>query len=172
MPRRDPHGTGKLNADKNKSSTGSRLPLRLESKGVSMFLIKTLHTTFLFAISLVTTAFPAATQDSRRVIEVVADKDNTFKVAGESKPIITVKPGERITVRITAHFGGEQARDGSVHSFVVKKLRDQGWDIRLKEGTQEYSLVAPQQAGEYLVECTVKCGRGHDDMHMKLIVKN
>ncbi len=110
--------------------------------------------------------------DNPRVIEVIADKDNTFKVPGEKKAIMTVKPGERLILRITSHFGGEQSRDGSVHSFVVKKLREQGWDIRLKEGTQEYPLVAPQETGEYLVECTVKCGRGHDDMNMKLIVKN
>ena len=107
-----------------------------------------------------------------RVIEVIADKDNTFKVPGEKKARITVKPGEKLILRITSHFGGEQSRDGSVHSFVVKKLREQGWDIRLKEGVQEYPLVAPQETGEYLVECTVKCGRGHDDMNMKLIVKN
>jgi len=107
-----------------------------------------------------------------RLIEVVADRDNTFKVVGQNKAVIALKPGEKIVLRITSHFGGEQARDGSVHSFVVKKLREQGWDIRLKEGTQEYSLVAPQQAGEYLVECTVKCGRGHDDMNMKLVVKD
>jgi heme/copper-type cytochrome/quinol oxidase subunit 2 len=109
---------------------------------------------------------------SPRVIEVIADKDNTFKVPGEKKAIMTVKPGEELILRITSHFGGEQSRDGSVHSFVVKKLREQGWDIRLKEGTQEYPLVAPQETGEYLVECTVKCGRGHDDMNMKLIVEN
>ena len=107
-----------------------------------------------------------------RVIEVIADKDNTFKVPGEKNARITVKPGEKLILRITSHFGGEQSRDGSVHSFVVKKLREQGWDIRLKEGIQEYPLVAPQETGEYLVECTVKCGRGHDDMNMKLIVKN
>ncbi len=116
--------------------------------------------------------FVAAATDSPPVIELVADKDNTFKVPGQSKPVITLKPGEKILLRITAHFGGEQARDGSVHSFVIKKLRGQGWDIRLKEGTQEYPLVAPQQTGEYLNECTVKCGPGHDDMNMKLIVKN
>jgi heme/copper-type cytochrome/quinol oxidase subunit 2 len=110
--------------------------------------------------------------DLPRMIEVIADKDNTFKVPGEKKAIIAVKPGEKLILRITSHFGGEQSRDGSVHSFVVKKLREQGWDIRLKEGTQEYQLVAPQETGEYLVECTVKCGRGHDDMNMKLIVKN
>jgi heme/copper-type cytochrome/quinol oxidase subunit 2 len=110
--------------------------------------------------------------DTPRVVEVIADKDNTFKVPGQPKPVIMLRPGERILLRITSHFGGEQARDGSVHSFVVKKLRDEGWDIRLKEGTQEFPVVAPQQAGEYLIECTVKCGRGHDDMNMKLIVKN
>ena len=110
--------------------------------------------------------------DVPRVIEVIADKDNTFKVPGEKKAIITVKPGEKLILRITSHFGGEQSRDGSVHSFVVKKLREQGWDIRLKEGVQEYPLVAPRESGEYLVECTVKCGRNHDDMNMKLIVKN
>ena len=116
--------------------------------------------------------FSAGATGNGRVIEVIADKDNTFKVPGQKKAVITVKPGEQIVLRITSHFGGEQARDGSQHSFVVKKLRDQGWDIHLKEGTQDYALVAPQQPGEYLIECTVKCGRGHDDMNMKLVVSN
>ena len=80
--------------------------------------------------------------------------------------------GEGIVLRITSHFCGEQARDGSQHSLVVKKLRDHGWDIRLKEGTQDYALTAPQEQGEYLIEYTVKCGRGHDDMNMKLLVEN
>ena len=93
-----------------------------------------------------------------------------FKCAGEKKREISLKPGEQVIMRITSHFGGEQSRDGSVHSFVVKKLRDQGWDLRLKEGTQDYPLVAPLETGEYLIECTVKCGRGHDDMNMKLVV--
>lgn len=105
-----------------------------------------------------------------RVIEVIADRDNTFKVSGEMKPVIKARAGEVLLLRITSHFGGEQARDGAEHSFVVKKLRNQGWDIRLKEGTGEYRLVAPQDPGQYLIECTVKCGRGHDDMNMKLIV--
>jgi heme/copper-type cytochrome/quinol oxidase subunit 2 len=117
-------------------------------------------------------ALPAGAAGNGRVIEVIADKDNTFKVPGQKKPVITVKPGEQIVLRITSHFGGEQARDGSQHSFVVKKLRDQGWDIRLKEGTQDFTLVAPQEQGNYLIECTVKCGRGHDDMNMKLVVSN
>jgi heme/copper-type cytochrome/quinol oxidase subunit 2 len=117
-------------------------------------------------------ALSASATGSGRVIEVIADKDNTFKVPGQKKPIITVKPGERIVLRITSHFGGEQARDGSQHSFAVKKLRDQGWDLRLREGTRDFTLVAPQEQGDYLIECTVKCGRGHDDMNMKLVVSN
>jgi heme/copper-type cytochrome/quinol oxidase subunit 2 len=116
----------------------------------------------------------AAASDSAppRVIEVIADKDNTFKVPGQNKPTIALKPGEKIVLRITSHFGGEKARDNSVHSLVVKQLRDQGWDIRLKEGTEDFTLVAPSAPGEYLAECTVKCGRGHDDMNMKIVVKN
>lgn len=118
------------------------------------------------------TAVPARTTIKPRLIEVIADKDNRFKVPGESKPVIKVKPGEKVLLRITSHFGGEKARDDAVHSFAVKKLRDQGWDIRLYEGTKDYPLVAPQSPGEYEVECTVKCGPGHDDMKMKLLVQS
>jgi heme/copper-type cytochrome/quinol oxidase subunit 2 len=140
---------------------------------VTVFIVKILGAV-MFALTLLTIRTLPGTPapDRPRMIEVIADKDNTFKIPGAKKPTITVKPGEKIVVKITSHFGGKQAGDGSVHSFVVKKLRDQGWDIRLTEGTQEYSLVAPQETGEYLIECTVKCGRGHDDMNMKLIVKN
>ena len=106
-----------------------------------------------------------------RVIQVTADKDNLFKVPGQSKPIIVMRPGEKVILRITSHFGGEKAKDDAVHSFVIKKLRDQGWDVRLKEGTEDFPLVAPEESGEYKIECTVKCGRGHDDINMKLIVQ-
>lgn len=126
----------------------------------------------LVATLLIGCSVAADTTGAPRVIEVIADKDNTFKVPGEKKPVIRVHPGEALILRITSHFGGEQARDGAEHSFVVKKLRGQGWDIRLKEGSSDYPVTAPQQAGEYLVECTVKCGRGHDEMNMKLVVKN
>jgi len=112
------------------------------------------------------------TANQPRMIEVIADKDNTFKVLGERKPVIRLKAGEKVVLRIASHFGGEKARDNAVHSFVVKKLRDQGWDIRLYEGTRDFTLVAPGTPGEYEVECTVKCGRGHEDMKMKLIVQS
>jgi heme/copper-type cytochrome/quinol oxidase subunit 2 len=91
-------------------------------------------------------------------------------VPGQKKPVITVKAKEVIRLRITARKGTEWDKDGSVHSFTVKELKDQGWDLRLKEGTQEFTLVAPKEPGEYVVECTVMCGKGHDDMRMKLVV--
>ncbi len=105
-----------------------------------------------------------------RVFEIVADGNNTFKVAGSKKPTITVKAGEVIRLKITSWKGPEFGKDGSVHSFTINKLKDQGWDLRLKEGTQVFTLVAPSEPGEYVVQCAVKCGAGHDDMRMKVVV--
>lgn len=105
-----------------------------------------------------------------RLIEVVADKDNRFKVRGQKKPVITVKAKEVIRLRIVSRKGPEWAKDGTVHSFTITALKDQGWDLPLKEGTFEFTLVAPSDPGEYVIECTVKCGEGHDDMRMKMIV--
>lgn len=104
------------------------------------------------------------------VIELIADKDNTFKVPGQKNTVITVKANEVLLLRITARKGTEWDKDGAVHSFTIKELKDQGWDLRLKEGKQEFTLVAPAEPGTYTIECTVKCGEGHDDMKMKLIV--
>lgn len=105
-----------------------------------------------------------------RVVEVVAANDNTFQVPHEKSPVIRAKPGELLRLRITSQRGSEQARDGATHSLVIRALRDQGWDLRLYDGTKDYDVKAPENPAEYLVECTVKCGRGHDDMRMKLIV--
>jgi plastocyanin len=105
-----------------------------------------------------------------RTITLIADKDNRFKLADGKKGPLVLEHGERVTFRVTAVFGGEKARDGAVHSFVIRKLRDQGWDVRLKEGVQEFTLTAPPP-GDYLIECTVKCGPGHDSMNMRMVVK-
>ncbi len=105
-----------------------------------------------------------------RVINVIADKDNRYKVPGQTNPVITVKKNEVIKLHITAHKATEWDKDGTVHSFTIKELKDQGWDLRLKEGVQDFTLAAPADPGEYQIECTVKCGDGHDDMKMKLIV--
>jgi hypothetical protein len=106
-----------------------------------------------------------------RTIEIVATSDNTFHIPGQKSPVIRAHPGESLALKVTAQKGGEWAKDGAVHSLVIRSLRDQGWDYRLHEGTQVLQAKAPDAPGEYVIECTVKCGRGHDDMRMKLIVE-
>ncbi len=109
---------------------------------------------------------------SPRVIQITADKDNRFKVPGQKKPVITVKANEVIKFRVMAHRGTETdpKYPGCVHSFTIKELKSQGWDVCLKEGMNEFVLAAPSKPGEYLIECMSKCGPGHDDMNMKMIV--
>jgi len=112
----------------------------------------------------------ARAQAEGPAIEVIADGDNRFKVPGQKTPVIRLKAGETVRLRITARKGGEWNKDGTVHSFTIVELKDQGWDLLLKEGTQEFTLKAPTDPGEYKVKCTVMCGRGHDQMQMKVIV--
>ena len=111
----------------------------------------------------------AAAGGVARTVEIIADKDNVFRMADGTKGPLTLKAGESVHFKITSLFGGEKARDGAVHSFVVRSLRDKGWSVRLKAGVQEFTLTAPGP-GKYLIECTVECGKGHDDMHMQMIV--
>jgi hypothetical protein len=106
-----------------------------------------------------------------RLVEIVASGDNTFRVANTKSAVIRAHAGEVLHLRVTSQKGSELARDGAVHSLVIRSLRDQGWDLRLYEGTHDYQVKAPAEPGEYVIECTVKCGRGHDDMHMKLVVE-
>lgn len=106
-----------------------------------------------------------------RIIDVVADKDNRFKIAKQKDPVITMKVNEVIVLRITARRGAEwDDKDGTIHTFTITALKNKGWDFRLKDGVQQFPVVAPSEPGEYQVECTVKCGKGHDDMKMKLVV--
>lgn len=113
---------------------------------------------------------PLHTQEPR-TIEILATSDNTFRIPGQKSPIIRAKPGEALILRVTAQRGSEWAKDGAVHSMVIRNLRDQGWDFRLHEGAQVLRAKAPETPGEYLIECTVKCGRGHEDMNMELLVE-
>ncbi|MGH9681148.1 MAG: hypothetical protein ACRD4Y_14465 [Candidatus Acidiferrales bacterium] len=108
-----------------------------------------------------------------RVITFTADHDNRFKVPGQKEPTITVKAKEVIKFRVTAHKGTEtdDKRPGCVHTFSIKQFKDQGWDVCLKEGVNEFVLVAPSTPGTYTAECLAKCGKGHDDMNMKVIVQ-
>lgn len=137
---------------------------------VSVGMTLTRRTAFLSVAFCVNAAFAANIDPTPgRTVEIIADKDNTFKLANGSKGPLELKAGEVVKFKVTSHFGGEKARDGAVHSFVVRKLREKGWSVRLKEGVQEFVLTAPA-AGKYLIECTVECGHGHDTMNMAMVV--
>jgi len=109
-----------------------------------------------------------------RVIEVTADSDSRYKIEGMRTPEITVKPGEQILLRVTAHRAKSWNRDGSIHGFTLLRAKDrtkvEGWDLLFKPGKQEFLLTAPTEPGEYLVVCTVICSEEHEGMHMKFIV--
>ncbi|MBS1852943.1 MAG: hypothetical protein JST79_18725 [Acidobacteria bacterium] len=108
------------------------------------------------------------------VIEVLADKDSRYKIAGMGRPEITVKAGEPVLLRITARKGKSWNRDGSIHGFSLLRARDrskvEGWNLLLRPGTQEFQLTAPQDPGEYVVVCTVICSEEHEGMTMKFTV--
>ena len=106
-----------------------------------------------------------------RMVEIVADGDNRFKLPGQTKQVLVLKANEPLLLKITAHHGEEMARDGAVHSLVIRNLRSEGWDVRLKEGEQEVRLRAPSRPGTYLIECTVRCGSGHDSMKLRVVVE-
>ena len=108
------------------------------------------------------------------VIEVLADSDSRYKIAGERTPVITVKAGEQLLLRVTARRGKSWNRDGSIHGFSLLRAKDrtkvEGWDLLFKPGKQEFQLTAPLEPGEYVVVCTVICSEDHEGMHMKLTV--
>jgi heme/copper-type cytochrome/quinol oxidase subunit 2 len=109
-----------------------------------------------------------------RVIEITADSDSRYKIAGQRTPEITVKAGEQILLRVTAHRGKSWNRDGSIHGFTLLRAKDRtrvdGWDLLFKPGTQEFLRIAPNEPGAYEVVCTVICSEEHEGMHMKFTV--
>jgi heme/copper-type cytochrome/quinol oxidase subunit 2 len=108
------------------------------------------------------------------VIELLADSDSRYKIAGERTPEITVKASEQVLLRVTARRGKSWNRDGSIHGFSLLRAKDrtkvEGWDLLFKPGKQEFQLTAPTEPGEYVVVCTVICSEDHEGMHMKFIV--
>ena|SRR5579875_2638340 len=113
----------------------------------------------------------AVAEAAPRTIEIVADKDDRFRLPGQDKQVLILKANEPLLLKITARAGEETARDGAVHSLVIRSLRTQGWDIRLKPGEQDVHIRAPSRPGTYQIECTVKCGSGHDNMKLKVVVE-
>jgi hypothetical protein len=117
-------------------------------------------------------AMPALGQS--HIIEILADKDSHFKVAGQDKAEIFVKAGEPVLLRIIARKGKTWNRDGTVHGFTLLRAKSRakvpGWDLELKAGPQEFMLTAPSEPGEYEVLCTVICSDDHEGMRMKFQV--
>jgi hypothetical protein len=113
-------------------------------------------------------------QAAPHLIELTADRDSRYKIEGMCTPEITVKAGERLLLRVTAHRGKSWNRDGSIHGFTLLRAKDRsrvdGWDLLLKPGKQEFALTAPKEPGEYEVVCTVICSEEHEGMHMKFTV--
>ena len=126
---------------------------------------------FVLACALLA-AGPAHAQ--AHIIDVLADKDSHFKIAGMSHPEITVKAGEPLLLRVSARKGKTWNRDGTVHGFTLLRAKDHskvsGWDLELKPGTQEFALTAPTEPGDYEVLCTVICSEEHEGMRMKFVV--
>jgi heme/copper-type cytochrome/quinol oxidase subunit 2 len=108
------------------------------------------------------------------VIEVTADRDSRYKIAGQRTPEITVKAGEKLLLRVTANKGKSWNRDGSIHGFTLLRAKDRtrvdGWDLLFRPGKQEFQLTAPAEPGDYEVVCTVICSEDHEGMHMKFTV--
>jgi heme/copper-type cytochrome/quinol oxidase subunit 2 len=109
-----------------------------------------------------------------RVIEITADSDSRYKIAGQRTPEITVKAGEQVMLRVTARRGKTWNRDGSIHGFTLLRAKDrtkvEGWDLLFKPGKQEFLMTAPSEPGAYEVVCTVICSEDHEGMHMKFTV--
>ena len=126
-------------------------------------------------IALLLAMVPMALRgQSPRVIEVLADHDSRYKIAGQKNPVITVHAGEPVALRITAIKAKDHNRNGAVHGFALLRAKDRskvpGWDLELKPGTHEFAMIAPTEPGEYVVVCTVICSDDHEGMHMKFVV--
>ena len=109
-----------------------------------------------------------------RVIEILADKDSHYRIAGQNKPQLALKAGEQILLRIDARRSRTWSRDGSVHGFTMMRVKDHArirdWDFELKPGVNEFPVTAPAEPGEYEVMCTVICSGDHEGMRMKVVV--
>jgi heme/copper-type cytochrome/quinol oxidase subunit 2 len=99
---------------------------------------------------------------------VLADHDSRYKIAGMKRPEIIAKASEPLTLRVTAKKAKNRNREGFIHGFTLLRAKDRkpvpGWDFQLMPGTQDLSVVAPGEPGEYLVICTVVCSEDHEGM--------
>ncbi|HXP41691.1 MAG TPA: hypothetical protein VN833_15655, partial [Candidatus Acidoferrales bacterium] len=75
---------------------------------------------------------------------------------------------------ITARKAESWNRYGSIHGFSLLRAKERskvpGWDLLLRAGTQEFSLIASDEPGEYVVVCTVICSEDREGMFMRFVV--
>jgi heme/copper-type cytochrome/quinol oxidase subunit 2 len=133
-----------------------------------------MHRMVIAIAGLLLLAAPLEAAAQVHVIELLADSDSRYKIAGQHNPEITVKAGEQVLLRVTARKAKSWNRDGSIHGFTLLRAKDrtivEGWDLLFKPGTQEFLLTAPSEPGDYVVVCTVICSEDHEGMHMKFTV--
>ena len=131
-------------------------------------------TVVLFGVVTALLAGAPCASAQTHVIEITADSDSRYKIAGQRVPEIAVKAGEQVLLRVTARRAKSWNRDGSIHGFTLLRAKDRtkvdGWDLFFKPGTQEFLLTAPTEPGQYEVVCTVICSEEHEGMHMKFTV--
>jgi heme/copper-type cytochrome/quinol oxidase subunit 2 len=143
---------------------------------IRQFIERGLNLRLLAAMAILTASHSWAqtAPPTARVIEILADHDSRYKIEGQKQPVITVKAGEPITLRITAKKARNLNRDGSIHGFTLLRAKDRkpvpDWDFLLKPGTQEFAVAAPREPGEYVAVCTVICSQDHEGMSMKFVV--
>ena len=108
-----------------------------------------------------------------RIIELTAGRDSRYREGRKVAPIIEVRAGERLILRITAVRAETVARDGSVHGLALLDKNSEavpGWKFLLRPGLQDLAVSAPAQPGRYSAVCTVICSDGHEGMGFTLLV--
>ena len=137
-------------------------------------MVRATHFRLLLIFSAVFLAMVPSTLAQPRVIELTADRDSRYRIAGQRTPEIIVKAGEQILLRVTARRAKSWNRDGSIHGFTLLRAKDrsrvEGWDLLFKPGTHDFLMTAPNEPGEYEAVCTVICSEDHEGMHLKFVV--
>lgn len=128
----------------------------------------------LVILAFYSSSWAQGAQIQERVVEILADHDSRFRMEGQRQPVLKLKAGEKVTLRITARKAKNVNRDGAIHGFTLLHAKDRSpvaaWDFELKPGVQEFNVNAPSEPGDYIVVCTVVCSEEHEGMNMKVVV--
>ena len=128
----------------------------------------------LVILAFYSSSWAQGAQIQERVVEILADHDSRFRMEGQRQPVLKLKAGEKVTLRITARKAKNVNRDGAIHGFTLLHAKDRSpvaaWDFELKPGVQEFNVNAPSEPGNYIVVCTVVCSEEHEGMNMKVVV--